>query len=162
MITPKSHGRVFLAPELFFWSEKLSSKNEGIRFDPFKADIFSVGLCILFLIHPDFKDSFDLKEFNDYHASTVETPERKLKEQAILNFFRMGVKKCKAECSKDYIDYKKYIVGLQEKINEKIKSLSGYKFIKKILTKMLRVHFPYREDADGLLMRVKKINFDIC
>ena len=162
LITPKSHGRVFLAPELFFWSEKLSSKNEGIRFDPFKADIFSVGLCILFLIHPDFKDWFDLKEFNDYHASTVETPERKLKEQAILNFFRMGVKKCKAECSKDYIDYKKYIVGLQEKINEKIKSLSGYRSIKKILTKMLRVHFPYREDADGLLMRVKKINFDIC
>ena len=67
----------FLAPELLFWCRKKSDKSESIRYDPFKSDIFSIGLCILFLVHSDFKDVFDIKGFNDYNTNIEMNIEKK-------------------------------------------------------------------------------------
>ena len=151
----------FLAPELLFWSRKLSSKHEPIRYDPFKSDIFSIGLCILFLIHSDFKDVFDLKGFNDYNFDINSEADRKKRDNIILKLFELGTAKFKLEYHLEYGEYNAYALRLQKKINKKIKSLRGYKSIRKILQKMMKVHFPDREDIDKLLMRIKIINFDI-
>ena len=74
---------------------------------------------------------------------------------------KLGSKKYKLEYPREYNDYINYTLRLQEKINKKIVSLSGFRSIRKILKKMLKVHFPDREGIDRLLLRIKKINFNI-
>ena len=54
----------------------------------------------------------------------------------------------------------KYASRLQNKIRKRIESL-GFRSIRKILRKMLKVHFPDREDIEKLLRRIKLQNFDI-
>ena len=150
----------FLAPELLFWSKKLSNMNESIRYDPFKSDIFSVGLSVLFLVHADFKDVFDMKGFNDYTFDIVSKEERKLINNRILKLLNFGTKKYKLYFPLSYSEYMNDVSRLQQKINKKIKSLRS-RSIRKILRKMLKVHFPDREDIEKLLIRIKLKNCDI-
>ena len=150
----------FLAPELLFWAKKLSNKHERIRYDPFKSDIFSVGLSILFLGHADFKDAFDMKGFNDYTFDIKSKEERKLINNRILMLLNFGTKKYKLDFPLLYSEYMKDVSRLQQKINKKIKSLR-FRSIRKILRKMLKVHFPDREDIKKLLIRIKFKNCDI-
>ena len=149
----------FLAPELFFWSWKLSDKDICIRYDPFKSDIFSIGLCILFLVHSDFKDAFDVNGFNNYNFGITDKAEIKIINKRIQKLFELGTKNYKLDYPLEYADYMKYALRLQKKINEKIKSLE-FKSIKKILRKMMTVHFSDREDIEILLASVKMQNFE--
>ena len=150
----------FLAPELFFWARKLSDKYESIRYDPFKSDIFSVGLCILFLGHFDFKDKFDMKGFNDYTIDISDKEERKKINSRILKLLKLGTREYKLNFPWEYKEYMVYASRLQEKIKKKIKSLK-FRSIRKILWKMLKVHFPDREDIEKLLCRIKLKTFDV-
>ena len=94
-----------------FWSKTLSNKHECIRYDPFKNDIFSVGLSVLFLIHSDFRDPFDIKGFNYY---TVDVTDRRLIKRRMLKLFNLGTRRYKIDCMS-------YISRLQKKKNQKIK-----------------------------------------
>ena len=163
-ILPKLHKfEGFIATELYFWCRKLSDADEGIRYNPFKADIFSIGLCILFLIHPDFKDikDFQNKKFDDFNAEIYNKKERRFRDRIILKFFKLGANNFKLEYPQEYSYYIKYTLELQQKIYNQIESLSGYNSIKEILREMLKVHFPDRENIEDLLVRIKRINFDI-
>ena len=139
----------FLAPEILFWARKLSDTEEKIRYDPFKSDIFSAGLSILFLSHSDFKDAFNMKGFNDYIFDIETKEKRRLMNSRILKLFKLGIRKYKIDYPQEYNEYMKQALRLQKKINKKIKSLE-FKSIRKILRKMLKVHFPDREDIEDL------------
>ena len=134
--------------------------HESIRYDPFKSDIFSAGLSILFLGHSDFKDTFDMIGFNDYTFDITSKEERKLINNRILKLLNFGTKKYKLDFPQSYNEYMKDALRLQQKIDKKIKALR-FRSIRKILRKMLKVHFPDREDIKKLLIRIKFKNCDI-
>ena len=73
---------------------------------------------------------------------------------------KWGTRRYKLEHPLEYNEYTKDISGLQKKINEKINS-QRFRSIRKILKKMLKVHFPNREDIEGLVTRMKLKNFDV-
>ena len=150
----------FLAPELLLWANKLSDLHGSIRYDPFKSDIFSAGLCILFLGHSDFKYTFDMEGFNDYTFDITSKEERELINGRILKLLNFGTRKYKLDFPHSYSEYMKDTSRLQQKINKKIKSLR-FRSIRKILRKMLKVHFPDREDIEKLLIRINFKNGDI-
>ena len=150
----------FLAPELLFWREKLSSKQEKIIYDPFKSDIFSVGLCILFLIHPELKDPFAMKGFNNYNFD-IDQEEIQTRNEKIYKFYKLGEEEFELKHIYQYNDYIKYEERLQNKINSQIKSIPKCNFIKSILRKMLKVNFHHRKNIKWLLERIKLKNFNI-
>ena len=121
MLPDPNKSEQFLAPELFFWARKLSDKYESIRYNPFKSDTFSVGLCILFLCHSDCKDAFDMKGFNDYAFDITAKAERKIIDSRTLKLFNLGTRKYKLDYPQEYNEYMKYALRLQNKINGKIK-----------------------------------------
>ena len=79
----------------------------------------------------------------------------------ILKFLKLGAKQFKLEYPLEYNDYMKYDLRLQKKINSKIKSIFGFRSIRKVLKQMLTVHFQDRTDIDALLTMIKIKNFDI-
>ena len=76
-------------------------------------------------------------------------------------FFQLGSRKYKSGYPKEYKAYMEDALRLEKRIYKKIKSISGYRSIKKILRKMMKVHFPDREDVDKLLIKIKRKQFNI-
>ena len=101
-----------------------------------------------------------MKGFNNYAFDIIEKAERKIINSSALMLFNLGTRKYKLDYPEEYNKYMRYALRLQMKIDKKIRSLR-FRSIRKILRKMMKVHFPERENVEELLRRIKRKNFDI-
>ena len=145
-------NRNFLCPELFYWFNHLSYKHDMIRYDPFKSDIFSIGLSVLYIVDSNIKHTSDLYGLNDYNSSN---------KSGIMKMFNLGYNKFQSSSYSEYIDYINSVCEpLQKIIDQRINSITGYNSIKDMLKKMMKVNIQERVDIDTAFDMINKINLN--
>ena len=130
----------FLSPELYFWAKHPIKLCDGIRYDPFKADLFSLGLCILFA------NRASISRLNEYQGPSeliviyLQSMRSQLTKVSLEQFFK---------CEKK----------LQKKIDEAVETICDKNLIY-ILKRMMRVDIQERasikeviEDYDSIMGR---------
>ena len=142
----KPNSRVsweYIAPEVFFWGKyKEKLRIVEIRYDPFKADIFSLGLTLLSCLH------VEIRGLNDYNENPPQIIPLKLK-------YGYSFVASKPEYVKEY---RKVIRNLQKRIDFTIENIRGYESVKHILKSMLRVDIEERVCVEDLFKSVFILN----
>ncbi|OMJ90272.1 hypothetical protein SteCoe_7383 [Stentor coeruleus] len=125
-------SKSYLSPEKKVWA-RLMNTNHYIKYNPFKSDVFSIGLCLLKVCGIDINGLNDFGMFYDVH---------------IFEILTIGYD----YIVKDTLRKKSYDLlrnELQAKIDKKIEEFP-YEFLKDTLRKMLEVDMVKRSDIQEI------------
>jgi serine/threonine protein kinase len=143
-IDPVPHVTIdYLSPELYYWfSNRFPFKITQICYDPFKSDIFSIGLSLLYVLGVNIKG---LNVYEDYLDTKSDF-------KGII-YFELTKGHSFIE-SKGYTYtrlYDKVVNELQIKIDKAIESIKGFNSIKNVLKIMLKADIKARANTEDLL-----------
>jgi serine/threonine protein kinase len=128
----------FLAPELYYWASNTELGN-SMKYDPFKSDLFSLGLCILFA------NKISIKGLNIYGEKTLAVASRYFTEtkKKLGNFH--------------YKFFLESLAELQKKIDNAIESIRD-KGLCSILKKMMNVNISERLCVEDILKSAETLS----
>lgn len=128
---PVWFNKCFISPELMIWGKL--HKEDFIKYDPFKSDVFSIGLNILYAL------GIDIKMLNEFGKNS----DIYIHDMLKINYDYI------AKDSLRSISYNLLREELQEKIDKKIQEVE-YEFLRKTLRKMLEVDIVNRSSIEEI------------